>query len=101
MKVRVFSTKELIRANTIAKKEGFNRHFTKDNIDRFVRSRHRSLFWPIVFNFLHNHKKGKSCKPHMRCLIEAPNAETYQIDCDMELYNKLKVLTVEEARKLN
>jgi hypothetical protein len=97
MEIRVFTTKELLKANSIAKREGFNRFFKKHNFRDFP----RHLKWPIMFHFIHLHKKGKSCKPHMRCLFEGPNAETYQIDCDMKLYDSLSTIKVAKKKEMN
>jgi len=97
MKVKIFTTRELLKANTVAKREGFNRHFKKHNFRDFP----KELKWPIIFSFLHNHKKGKSCKPHMRVLFEGPNAETYQIDCDMVIYKNLKEIKVMDKKEMN
>ena len=66
MEIRVFTTKELLKANTIAKREKFNRHFKKHNFKKFP----MHLKWPIIFNFIHLHKGGRGCKAHMRCLFE-------------------------------
>ena len=97
MEIRVFTTKELLKANTIAKREKFNRHFKKDNFRKFP----MHLKWPIMYDFIHLHKNGKTCKPHMRCLFEGPNAETYQIDCDMKLYKSLSLMKVADRKKMN
>ena len=97
MEIRVFTTKELLKANTIAKRERFNRHFKKDNFNKFP----MHLKWPIIFNFSHHQKGGTTCKPHMRCLIEGPNAETYQIDCDMQLYDSLSKIRVAKKKEMN
>ena len=97
MEIKVFTTKELLKANTIAKREKFNRHFKKHNFKKFP----MHLKWPIIFNFIHLHKNGKGCKAHMRCLFEGPNAEPYQIDCDMGIYKSLSVMKVTDRKKIN
>jgi hypothetical protein len=51
-------------------------------------------FFPIVFTMLHEHKAGKPCDPHVRCIIAVPKNEALQmtqliLDMDAALFDVL------------
>lgn len=41
--------------------------------------------FPIVFTLLHEHKAGKPCDPHVRCIIAVPENVGRQLILDVEM----------------
>jgi len=50
----------------------YNRTIPQSVIDALPEDK----FFPIMFTMLHEHKAGKLCDPHMRCIIAVPVNET-------------------------
>jgi hypothetical protein len=57
-------------------------------------------FYPISFAMVHEHRAGKPCEPHMRCIFLTPNRDTGDmqhliIDVEMGLYDLLPSVNAE------
>ena len=61
----------------------YNRVIREETIDALPDDK----FFPITFTLLHEHKAGKPCEPHVRCIIATPgpNGERQQLILDMEM----------------
>lgn len=47
--------------------------------------------YPVEFHFVHTHRHGKACEPHMRCVItlEAIRDSVVIVDVPFEFFDKL------------
>ncbi len=67
----------------------YNRAIREDVIDALPDDK----LFPITFSMIHEHKAGKICEPHIRCIIAVPGEESpyKQLILDMEsgLFNLL------------
>jgi hypothetical protein len=81
--IKYFNKSDLILANKIAKKRGYNRQL----IDKI--SDLDDLNFPIIFNMIHEHAAGVKVDPHMRCVVSISPHTVVQIDCDLDLYESL------------
>lgn len=61
----------------------YNRAIREDVIDALPDDK----LFPITFTLLHEHKAGKPCEPHVRCIIVTPdeNGQRRQLILDMEM----------------
>ena len=61
----------------------YNRAIREDVIDALPEDK----FFPITFSMLHEHRAGKPCEPHVRCIIvtPGPEGEHRQLILDMEI----------------
>lgn len=61
----------------------YNRAIREDVIDALPDDK----FFPITFSMLHEHKMGKPCDPHVRCIIATPGPDEtrQQLILDMEM----------------
>ena len=78
-----FTKENLIEANNIAIKRGYNRSLTRDITSL------NDVLYPVVFSMLHEHAAGVKVDPHMRCVIQL-GGFTVTIDCDLTLFKNLK-----------
>lgn len=78
-----FTKENLIEANDIAIKRGYNRSLTKDIASV------SDGFYPVVYSMLHEHAAGLKVDPHMRCVVNL-GGFTVTIDCDLRLFKNLK-----------
>lgn len=89
--IRFFTKKMLTKMNAVAVKRGYNRAFK----DAFVSSLPDSLKFPVISHFVHSHKKGVSCEPHVRVLIAFDgDGEMDCLDCDWKLFYNLPTVTL-------
>lgn len=67
----------------------YNRAIREDVIDALPEDK----FFPITFTMLHEHRAGKPCEPHVRCIILTPGPEnerqTLILDMEMGIFNLL------------
>lgn len=82
-KTTFFTQEQLRKANTLARRRGYNRSLSDEQIKTLTDS-----FYPVVFSMPHEHAAGVKVKPHMRCLIYLGKDFAY-IDCDAEIFNQL------------
>lgn len=82
--IKYFDKQNLILANKIAKKRGYNRQL----IDK-ISDLDDSLKFPIIFSLIHEHAAGFKVDPHMRCVVSIGPHTVVQIDCDLNLYESL------------
>ena len=82
-----YLTKPLLQeANVIAVTRGYNRALH----DELIQNVPIDVKMPVVFNMVHTHKAGTPCEPHMRVSFVLNELGTQcQIDCDMDLFNRL------------
>ena len=89
--IRFFTKKMLAKMNTVAVKRGYNRAFKDD----FVSSLPDSQKFPVIFHFVHSHKKGVECEPHVRVVIAfGANGDKDCLDCDWKLFYDLPTVTL-------
>lgn len=90
---KYFTTAALVEAAKIAEKRGYNRQLDPDAIASLP----DNLGWPVVFDMLHEHKGGKACEPHVRCMVLLPDLDDVtgrlthrvMIDTDMDIFMAL------------
>lgn len=85
MKVRVIKRDELIKANEIALKNNWPRHFKEHNFDEFDKEQD----WPILFY-------AQIRKDRTRVLFEHDNGELYQLDVDNNIFRNLNEKEIED-----
>lgn len=93
MENRVF-TKDVLKAvNTMARVQEYNRVVDKEFLDRLPDDK---VFVPR-YTLLHEHKAGKPCDPHVRCVFNH-EGDWFIIDVEMGCWEITP--TVSEALKL-
>jgi hypothetical protein len=90
MASRVFTKDILKSVNHMARVMGFNSAVTP----QFLETLDDNKFYMPVFTLLHEHKAGKSCEPHMRCVFREPEG-MFTIDVEMGCWDL--VPTVEDV----
>lgn len=90
---KVFSKKELQRANNLARRRNYNRSVDPG----FLKKLSDYNLYPITMSFVHEHAGGLKVDSHMRCWIGAvinEKVESFFIDVDMKLYDSLEIISV-------
>lgn len=78
--------KQLVKANAIAIKRGYNRALRED----FVAALSDGLLFPVIYYFVHSHKQGEPCEPHIRVVLAVDgDGSKVVIDCDWNLFYQL------------
>lgn len=85
MIVKIIKRDELIKANEIAIKNNWPRHFKEHNFDEYDQETN----WPIVFY-------ARIYKDRTRVLFEHDNGELYQLDIDNNIYDTLSEKEIED-----
>lgn len=93
MENRVFTKDTLKSVNTMARVQGYNRVVNSDFLERLPDDK---VFVPR-FTMLHEHKAGKSCDPHVRCVFDH-EGDIFMIDVEMGCWEL--TTTVSEALEL-
>lgn len=89
---RVF-TKEILKSlNSMALHMGYNQAVTPE----FLETLDDNKFYIPRITLLHEHKAGKPCDPHMRCVFDGPDG-MFSIDVEMGCYEILS--TFNEVRE--
>ena len=83
MESRVFTKDILKSVNTMARVQGYNR--VTD--DKFLAGLPDAFYVPNIV-LLHEHKAGKPCDPHVRCVF-AHEGDYFSIDVEMGCWEKL------------
>ena len=83
MEPRVFTKGVLKSVNTMAHVQGYNRIAN----DTYLNGLPEAFYVP-KFVMLHEHKAGKPCDPHVRCVFDHDN-DTFIIDVEMGCWEKL------------
>lgn len=88
-KVRFFTKKQLIKANTIAIKRGYNKAMDEDCVARLP----DQIKYPVTHHVINWDKDGRSCEPHVRVEIvlgvDNNKAVFGILDCEWNLFHKL------------
>lgn len=84
MEARVFTKGVLKSVNTMAQVQGYNRVVRADFLDGLPAEK----FYVPNFVMLHEHKAGKPCDPHVRCLFNHDGAY-FAIDVEMGCWDML------------
>lgn len=69
--------------------------------DSLVDALPEDKFFPIVFAMVHEHRAGKSCEPHMRCMFAVPDPtgeiQTALLDVEMGIYDLLPSVEIPDS----
>jgi|688.fasta_scaffold1169585_1 hypothetical protein len=84
MEPRVFTKGVLKSVNTMAHVQGYNRIVDEKFLDRLPDEK----FYVPNFVLLHEHKAGKLCDPHVRCVFDH-EGDYFIIDVEMGCWEKL------------
>jgi hypothetical protein len=93
MENRVFTKDILKSVNTMALVQGYNRSVNKEFLDSLPDDK---VFVPR-YTLLHEHKAGKPCDPHVRCVFEH-ESDWFIIDVEMGCWEM--TVTVSDALEL-
>lgn len=88
MEARVFTKGLLKRVNTMAQVQGYNRVVDEDFLDRLPEEK----FYAPKFTLLHEHKAGKPCEPHVRCVFDH-EGDYFMIDVEMGCWDMLPTVS--------
>lgn len=84
--VRFFTKALLVKAAAIAAKRGYNRGLSQEFLDNLP----DSFKYPVCHHFVHQHKAGKLCEPHIRAGFAYDTSGICAlIDCDWNLFYDL------------
>ena len=83
MEPKVFTKGVLKSVNTMAHVQGYNRIADDKFLDRLPEA-----FYVPSFVMLHEHKAGKPCDPHVRCMFEH-ESDYFFIDVEMGCWDML------------
>ena len=83
MEPRVFTKDILKSVNTMARVQGYNRVTDDKFLDRLP-----DAFYIPNIVLLHEHKAGKLCEPHVRCVF-VHEGDYFFIDVEMGCWNML------------
>ena len=84
MESRVFTKGILKSVNTMAQIQGYNRVVDETFLDRLPDDK----FYTPKYALLHEHKAGKSCEPHVRCVFDH-EGDYFFIDVEIGCWEKL------------
>lgn len=90
---KVFTKKQLEKANNLAVKRNYNRSVEKE----FLNKLDDDALYPVTMSFVHEHAGGDRVNAHMRCWVGAiigKQIEKFFIDVDMKLYDSLEIVAV-------
>jgi hypothetical protein len=87
MEVRVFTKGVLKSVNTMAQIQGYNRVTDEKFLDRLPEA-----FYVPKYTLLHEHKAGKPCEPHVRCVFDH-EGDYFFIDVEMGCWDMLPTAT--------
>lgn len=88
--VRYFTKQQLVKANAIAIKRGYNRALK----DSFVDGLSDGFKYPVIHHMIHRHKNGIECDQHVRVFFATDSDSRSVIDCDWNLFYKLSAVTL-------
>jgi hypothetical protein len=89
--MKVLTTMQLLACAKIAEERDYNRQIEwKTLLDKYP----PDVRFPVLFNMLHEHAGGKRVAPHVRALIGLPSGNTFQLDCDLDVFNALEDVEV-------
>ena len=83
MEPRVFTKSLLKSVNTMAQVQGYNRVIDEKFLDRLP-----DQFYTPMFTMLHEHKAGKPCDPHVRCVFNH-EGDYFMVDVEMGCWDML------------
>lgn len=84
MEARVFTKGVLKSTNTMARVQGYNRVVDEEFLERLPEEK----FYVPTFVLLHEHKAGKPCDPHVRCVFNH-EGDYFMIDVEMGCWDML------------
>lgn len=84
MEPRVFTKGVLKSVNTMARVQGYNRVAAEEFLDRLPDEK----FYVPQYALLHEHKAGKPCDPHVRCVFDH-EGDYFMIDVEMGCWDML------------
>lgn len=88
MEARVFTKGVLKRVNTMAQVQGYTRVVDEDFLNRLPEEK----FYAPKFALLHEHKAGKPCDPHVRCVFDN-EGDYFMIDVEMGCWDMLPTVS--------
>lgn len=88
MERRVFTKGVLKSTNTMARVQGYNRVVDEGFLDRLPEEK----FYVPQFVLLHEHKAGKPCDPHVRCVFDH-EGDYFMIDVEMGCWDMLPTVS--------
>lgn len=88
MESRVFTKGVLKSVNTMALVQGYNRAVNEEFLDRLPDEK----FYVPTFVLLHEHKAGKRCDPHVRCVFNH-EGDYFIIDVEMGCWDMLPTVS--------
>ena len=95
--IPVISKQQLVGANEWAINIGYNRAVESAPLEKLLNNYDEETRFPILLSFLHEHKDGEPCEPHMRCQIFlGPTGPDILVDVDMDLFKRLDRVSVED-----
>ena len=87
MEARVFTKGILKSTNTMAAVMGYNRVVDDEFLNKLPEK-----FYAPTYVLLHEHKAGKPCEPHVRCVFKEADA-MFTIDVEMGCWDMLPAAT--------